>query len=158
MRLPTEAEWEYACRAGTLGPTWLGEPCAAHIDRIASYSGNSGSQSHPVKEKTANPWGLFDMLGNVWEWCSVGAEHSAVGAAVDSTGPLSSTKRVSRGGSWNLDARGTRSAASGALEPGIRLGLLGCSVLQTLALDDNDSSHTALRDQPSVIADSRVRR
>ena len=125
VRLPTEAEWEYACRARTTGPTWLGEPSAAHLDRIAWYGGNSGSQSHPVKEKTANPWGLFDMLGNVWEWCSVGAEHSAVGAAVDSTGPLSSAKRVSRGGSWNLEARGTSAAARRALEPGTRLGLLG---------------------------------
>lgn len=64
LRLPTEIEWEYACRAGTEGPRYN-----ANIDQIAWYFDNSNGQTHPVKEKLPNGFGLFDMLGNVWEWC-----------------------------------------------------------------------------------------
>ena len=62
-RLPTEAEWEYACRAGTSGPRY------GPLDEIAWYRGNSGERCHEVGGRRPNPWGLFDMLGNVWDWC-----------------------------------------------------------------------------------------
>jgi formylglycine-generating enzyme required for sulfatase activity len=66
FRLPTEAEWEYACRAGTTGP--LNVP-GATLDEVAWHNGNSGGETHPVKQKKPNAWGLYDMLGNVCEWC-----------------------------------------------------------------------------------------
>jgi sulfatase modifying factor 1 len=62
-RLPTEAEWEYACRAGTTGPRY------GELDEIAWYRANSGERLHPGGEKTPNAWGLYDMIGNAWEWC-----------------------------------------------------------------------------------------
>jgi formylglycine-generating enzyme required for sulfatase activity len=62
-RLPTEAEWEYACRSG------IQQPRYGELASIAWYEGNSNNQSHPVGEKLPNPWGLYDMIGNVWEWC-----------------------------------------------------------------------------------------
>ena len=64
LRLPSEAQWEYSCRAGTTRAQ--GTP---RLDEIAWYFGNSGQETHEVKQKLANPWGLYDMLGNVWEWC-----------------------------------------------------------------------------------------
>lgn len=68
-RLPTEEQWEYACRAGTTGP--INVP-GATVDQVAWHAGNSGGKTHPVKQKLPNPWGLYDMLGNVSEWCDGG--------------------------------------------------------------------------------------
>jgi formylglycine-generating enzyme required for sulfatase activity len=64
VRLPTEEEWEYACRAGTKGPRYEED-----LDAIAWHGGNSGGRTHPVRQKKPNAWGLFDMLGNAWQWC-----------------------------------------------------------------------------------------
>ena len=82
-RLPTEAEWEYACRAGTDGPRY------GDLDDIAWYRENSGERRHVVGEKQPNPWGLYDMLGNVWEWCWDLYDAEVYGAY-----------RVLRGGGW----------------------------------------------------------
>lgn len=88
-RLPTEAEWEYACKAGTAGARY------GDIDQIAWYKGNSKGKSHEVGLKQPNEWGLYDMLGNVWEWCSDLYDESEYGSY-----------RIFRGGGWNDEARG----------------------------------------------------
>jgi formylglycine-generating enzyme required for sulfatase activity len=110
-RLPTEAEWEYACRAGTTTRFYYGDDLSyAALPDHAWYSDNSeGTRS--VGQKPPNPWGLYDMAGNVWEWCldRYGPGYPG-GSAVDPAGPASGNNRVLRGGSWLDDARFCRSA------------------------------------------------
>jgi formylglycine-generating enzyme required for sulfatase activity len=95
-RLPTEAEWEYAARAGTTGK-YYGE-----LDEIAWYKGNFGGQTHPVGQKKPNAWGLHDMLGNVWEWCWDWYDVNYYGNSpeADPRGPASGQALSLRGGSW----------------------------------------------------------
>jgi WD40 repeat protein/serine/threonine protein kinase/formylglycine-generating enzyme required for sulfatase activity len=93
-RLPTEAEWEYAARAGNEGER------PGELDAIAWYGGNSGSQTHPVGTKLPNAWGLHDMIGNVWEWCSDWYGDYRTERVTDPMGPSSGTVRCGRGGSW----------------------------------------------------------
>jgi formylglycine-generating enzyme required for sulfatase activity len=94
-RLPTEAEWEYACRAGTTGDY------AGNLDDMAWYSNNSGSKTHAVGQKQANKWGLYDMHGNVWEWCQdwYDSNYYRQSPGADPTGPTAGSIRVYRGGS-----------------------------------------------------------
>ncbi len=101
-RLPTEAEWEYAARAGSR------EDRYGELDSIGWYQGNSGGQTHPVGQKQPNAWGLYDMLGDVWEWCQDWYASYAAGEAIDPQGPPSGQQRVLRGGSWGDDARSLR--------------------------------------------------
>ena len=103
-RLPTEAEWEYAARAGTTGKYY------GYIGSIAWYSDNSGSTTHTVGTKKPNAYGLYDTIGNVWEWCSDWHEDYSSGSQTDPTGPYSGSGRVYRGGSWYINARFCRSA------------------------------------------------
>ena len=98
-RLPTEAEWEYACRAGTTGARY------GELDAVAWHDDNSGGESHPVGQKQPNAWGLYDMLGNVYEWCGDGYGPYPTGSATDPVGPSDVPDRVYRGGSWWDDAR-----------------------------------------------------
>jgi formylglycine-generating enzyme required for sulfatase activity len=103
--LPTEAKWEYACRAGTVTSNYAGANDAATVDRIAWYSGNSGGAKHVVGLKAPNPWGIYDMQGNVWEWClDIYGSITSSDAAVDPVGPESTNVyavRVRRGGGYN---------------------------------------------------------
>jgi formylglycine-generating enzyme required for sulfatase activity len=138
FRLPTEAEWEYACRAGTTGAlytgplTILGDNNGPELDAIAWYGGNSGVEyeggadssnwknkqfdhqragTHPVRQKRPNPWGLYDMLGNVLEWCEDGWHGSYQDAPTDGAAwAAEGSNRVYRGGSWVGDARDCRCA------------------------------------------------
>ena len=118
-RLPTEAEWEYAARAGTTGARY------GELDTIAWHGGNSGSETHRVSQKAANAWGLQDMIGNVWEWCSDWSGDYPTGSVTDPVGPSSGSDRVYRGGSWRLVAGYARSASRVRLGPGDRYHDLG---------------------------------
>lgn len=117
--LPTEAQWEYACRAGTT------DDLAAGADAVAWTKQNSDTKSHPVKAKIPNAWGLFDMYGNVNEWCSDWYEFGAytTGASLDPTGPATGDYRVIRGGGWFGNA--TRSADRQAMKPDSKDGQIG---------------------------------
>ncbi|MDP3071053.1 MAG: formylglycine-generating enzyme family protein [Opitutaceae bacterium] len=103
--LPTEAEWEYACRAGTTG-AYAGDPAA-----MAWHSANSDGTTHPVGQKRPNAWGFHDMAGNVLEWCLDWYGPYLGGAVTDPVGPERGHYRMARGGSWRTDARTGRSAA-----------------------------------------------
>jgi sulfatase modifying factor 1 len=119
FRLPTEAEWEYAARAGTTGERY------GALDAIAWHSGNSGNQTRPVRGKQANAWGLYDMIGNVWEW--VHDWYGAYGAAAvtDPVGAGTGSYRVNRGGSWLGGAAYWRAAYRSNFGPIGRYGDVG---------------------------------
>jgi formylglycine-generating enzyme required for sulfatase activity len=118
-RLPTEAEWEYAARAGTTGARY------GEFDAIAWWAGNSGYQTNPVRKKAANSWGLYDMMGNVWELCADWYASYPSGTVTDPVGPGTGSFRVVRGGSWNRVDRNTRSASRSTIEPERRADVIG---------------------------------
>ena len=116
--LPTEAQWEYACRAGTTTTYSYGN--SANGDYMWSRE-NSSSKSHSVGSKSANPWGLYDMHGNVWEWCLDWYAYGALAYGTDPKGSSSASWRVVRGGGWHDDAGGCASSYQGNGTP------LGCN-------------------------------
>ena len=122
--LPTEAQWEYACRAGRDGP--FGG--TGRLDDMGWYGKNSYGTTHPVGVKRPNAWGLHDMHGNVWEWCADWDGEYPTGAVTDPIGPASGVARVDRGGGWPSNARGCRSALRDRSGPGFRGGYLGFRV------------------------------
>jgi len=139
-RLPTEAEWEYACRAGTTGRYSFGDQEAKPGD-YGWFTDNAGAQTHGVGQKKPNPWGLCDMHGNVWEWCSDRYGHYAPEHAIDPTGDSGAPAgtavdpaRVVRGGAYYLTAGQCRSAFRGRCHPARRNEYLGLRV----ALDPPD--------------------
>lgn len=117
--LPSEAQWEYACRAGNQGKWCFGDNENLLPD-YAWYDKNSGSKTHPVGEKKANAWGLNDMEGNVWEWCQDWYHDNYNGAPMDGSAweTPAGQDRVLRGGSWAVSPSGTRSAYRGGYLPG----------------------------------------
>jgi formylglycine-generating enzyme required for sulfatase activity len=140
-RLPTESEWEYACRAGTDS-----EYCGNSVAGVAWYEANSDKQTHPVATKRANAWGLYDMSGNVWEWVEDKYHEAGYGGApTDGSawiagGECSSGMvragyhgcRVLRGGSWNYRTQYLRAAIRFNNVPLIRVSLLGFRLARTL--------------------------
>jgi formylglycine-generating enzyme required for sulfatase activity len=116
VRLPTEAEFEYALRAGTTTEFFFGDDIAALPD-YAWFVGNSDKSTHPVGQKKPNPWGLYDMLGNVWQWCS--------DAAADD-------KKVVRGCAWNTRAEDARLTVRGSYPPEGKSWSIGVRVARTL--------------------------
>jgi formylglycine-generating enzyme required for sulfatase activity len=179
VRLPTEAEWERACRAGTTGATWVGElevrgeNDAPQLDAIAWYGGNSGNGfelpngsdsstwpskqfphtragTRPVGRKLPNPLGLFDMLGNVYEWCEDWHGLYDPALVVDPRGPASGSDRVRRGGSWRSYAGSIRAAARHALAPARGADYLGLRLAR--------SQPSAPGAEPSAASDRSRRR
>ncbi len=119
-RLPTEAQWEYACRAGSTTKWSFGDD-ESDLVHYGWYSVNARLKSpYPVGQKKPNAWGLFDMHGNVWEWCSDWYGVYVEGALTDPTGPDIGSYRVLRGGSWEIDAAICRSAVRGGNAPSAR--------------------------------------
>jgi formylglycine-generating enzyme required for sulfatase activity len=110
-RLPTEAEWEYACRAGTDADYSFGND-TRHLDNFAWFTDNSAKKTHPVAQKKPNPWGLYDMHGNVAEWCQdvYGQGYYQVSPDKNPRGPADGKQYVLRGGSWKSPAEALRSA------------------------------------------------
>jgi formylglycine-generating enzyme required for sulfatase activity len=110
-RLPTEAEWEYACRAGTATVRYFGDGTTG-LDAHAVYRDTAEGCPWPVGSKQANPWGLYDMYGNVWEWCSdhYDRNYYRMSPSYNPQGPTTGTSRVLRGGSWWDDSPFCRSA------------------------------------------------
>jgi formylglycine-generating enzyme required for sulfatase activity len=123
-RLPTEAEWEYAARAGSKTKYYWGDTIN---DAYLWYDNNSGNATHPVGNKKPNAWGLYDMSGNVWEWVGdwYDSGYYSNGEAVDPRGPSSGSFRVLRGGSWDYGGRRCRSSYRFLLTPDYRYNLLG---------------------------------
>ena len=124
FRLPTEAEWEYAARGGnrSRGYKYSGSNT---LSDVAWYDGNGGSETHPVGSKSPNELGLYDMSGNVWEWCSDRHGIYSSSAQTNPTGSSSGSYRVLRGGGWFSDAMDCRSSYRGSLTPDYRNGFLG---------------------------------
>ena len=123
-RLPTEAEWEYACRSGTQTPYYSG----TSINDTGWYTGNSDGKTHPVGEKQPNSFGLYDMHGNVLEWCWDWLGKYTAETQSNPRGASTGNERVYRGGSWRFEANQTRSAFRFGNHPNIKTFFLGFRV------------------------------
>lgn len=115
--LPTDAQWEYACRAGTTGAFHDGSPCTEPwgddpaLAKLGWFDDNSERSTHEVKQKAPNAWGVYDLHGNVWEWCLDRERSSSREPRLDPVGPMDEiTIRAVRGGSWSYQARDCRAA------------------------------------------------
>ena len=129
-RLPTEAEWEYAYRAGTTTAFYNGgiTNCGSkdpNLDKIGWYNQNSSSMTHPVGKKAPNAWGLYDMAGNVWEWCHDWYAAYPPTSVTDPVGSSSGSSRVKRGGSYPHSAIDARAAERTSFYPNGRFGYNG---------------------------------
>ncbi|MFW6146743.1 MAG: SUMF1/EgtB/PvdO family nonheme iron enzyme, partial [Planctomycetota bacterium] len=135
VRLPTEAQWEFACRAGTSSRYGFGD-AAGRLEDYGWFRANSAGQARPVARKRPNAFGLYDMHGNVWELCSDWSESYDVAGHVDPEGPPAGTYRVGRGGSWRGDATYCRSAARGGFSEDFAFDYLGFRPVLVVTPDD----------------------
>ena len=125
-RLPTEAEWEYSCRAGTTtNYYWGSDSNLSTTGQYAWYSDNTNSTTYPVAKKKPNAYGLYDMTGNLWEFCNDWYGNYNNGTQTDPTGVMSSYWRIARGGGWRGDVNGLRSSFRGTPDPHIRANYIG---------------------------------
>ena len=124
FKLPTEAQWEYAARGGSrsYGYKYSG---SNDLDSVAWYYHNSSNKTHPVKTKQPNELGLYDMSGNVWEWCQDWYGDNSNSSQTNPVGPSSGSSRVYRGGSWSSGAMRCRSSYRSSRTPSRRLDILG---------------------------------
>jgi len=130
-RLPTEAEWEYAACGGAIGPRY------GNVNSIAWYTNNSGNATHAVKQKEPNAYGLYDMLGNAWEWCAdwYDGKYYSSSNSKNPKGPGSGTSRVVRGGSWYNNSGHARTSKRYSLDPAERYFHLGLRCSRDLSPD-----------------------
>lgn len=129
LRLPTEAEWEYACRAGTTGAYNVD---GVTLEQLGWYDQNAGGTTHPVGEKLPNAWGLYDMHGNVREWCLDSYGRYSTCDVTDPAGPNELSVCIIRGGGWTDDAWYCRSARRDSRHPSHRLDFLGFRPLRMI--------------------------
>ncbi|MDP2982656.1 MAG: SUMF1/EgtB/PvdO family nonheme iron enzyme [Candidatus Latescibacter sp.] len=132
FRLPTEAEWEYACRAGSTTSYYLGAG-ESDLARSGWYRSNGSDAAHPAGGKTANAWGLYDMSGNLWEWCNDWLGDYSSGKQTNPSGPQSGSKRVFRGGSWFTTAGYCRSSFHYGYPPESRDTSIGFRVVSRIS-------------------------
>lgn len=127
-RLPTEAEWEYAARAGSSGD-YGG---TGTLDEMGWYEQNSGGMTHPAGTKSPNAWGLYDMHGNVWEWVQdwYARDYYDESPTTDPSGPKAGTSRTVRGGGWSYSAERCTSASRAHPAPGDRYSFIGFRVVR----------------------------
>ncbi len=155
FQLPTEAQWEYACRAGTKTRFNFGD-ADSDLDSVAWYSHNGGNKTHPVGEKKPNAFGLYDMHGNVWQWCrdariSNYEDLSKTDPFVGEIAPDETTEiRVLRGGSFSDSASYCRAAFRHGDTPGTRLNFVGFRVVLSLDSDIRLVSETQIESRPPV--------
>jgi formylglycine-generating enzyme required for sulfatase activity len=124
-RLPTEAEWEYAAKGGNKNFLTYLYAGSNNVGAVGWYDGNSGGATHPVGTKAANDLGIYDLSGNVWEWCWDWYGNYGSGAQTDPAGPSSGSYRVYRGGSWGNSARHLRSSVRAYIAPSHRGSSIG---------------------------------
>ncbi|MDR2405700.1 MAG: formylglycine-generating enzyme family protein, partial [Deltaproteobacteria bacterium] len=132
-RLPTEAEWEYFARAGTISPYFFGD-VSDSLSKYAWYNENSKNQTHPAGGLLANPWGLFDVYGNVSEMLSdwFALDYYSVSPPIDPTGPESGKDRVLRGGNFNNASYGNRSSFRDHFEPLYKESVIGFRLIMDI--------------------------
>ena len=143
-RLLSEAEWEYVCRAGTKSKYCTGDE-VVELARSGWTGTDSGGKKHPSAKKEPNAWGVYDMHGNVAEWCLdwFGA-YSHAGKSTDPTGPDTGAYRIVRGGSWRQNAEAACSSARGRLEPVSRSPSIGLRIRRTAPLNSHGPAPSGL--------------
>ena len=139
-RLPTEAEWEYACRAGSAAAYSFGNDASG----LGEYAWHSSNSTHPVGGLKPNAWGLFDMHGNVWEWCYDWRDDYDLKVLVDPTGPASGLYRVARGGSFLYPPRDVRAAYRNNTQPYNHYGDGGFRLARTISAGPDKDSNDAI--------------